>query len=128
MTTDAAIATRAPRKGFRLGLWTLILGLLAPAWALSAFYLAIWSGSGHDFPGQVTTFPAWATVPVYILVVTAFLVVPVSTIAAFILGILALRRNVVLGMVLAVIGLLPALVFTVGLIVTGLTFFGSFSF
>jgi len=127
MTTEAAITTRPPRKGFRLGLWGLICAVLAPVWAISAFYLGVWSGSGHDFPNQVSSLPEWATVPVYILVVTSFFVVPLSLVAALVLAILAIGRNLTLGRVLAIIGIIVAVLFVAGIVAVVLLFFGAVS-
>jgi len=90
-------------------MWSLISGIIAPVWAMTALFLDMWSGSGEDLPD-------WATVPSHLIALLAGVVVPVAVIAAIVLGIFAMVRNVRPGVIMSVIGIAVNLLAVIGVV------------
>lgn len=116
-------AAKRERKGFRLGLWSLILGIIAPVWAVSAILLAIREGSMHDFPDQEPLYPAWASGLIYAYTIVGAIVVPLAVIATIVLGIFALVRNRRPGQVLGALGLFTIILSIAGIVALVVWFF-----
>lgn len=89
--------TDAPRRGARLGAWSLILAAFPLAYIGIALLLSLLGQGkgGNDIAG----------VSAYVLFFLAFLVIPVSFLLALVFGIIALLKNRTLGKVLAVLAI-----------------------
>lgn len=87
--TDIAVA---PRRGIKLGLWALVVGIFPVVYVGLGVVFGLLSQSQNG-NGVVAT-------SVYVMVLASFVIVPLAMICALILGILALVRDRPLGKVL----------------------------
>ena len=113
---QAVFSGRAPRRGFAFGLWSMILGLISPVWFAFAILFTLRAGSMQQYPDQEPLWPASLNGLVIAFDIFGFIVGPLGSIAALVLGIVALVRNRTPGRIMGGIGLLGLLAAIVGVI------------